>query len=356
MIEQIRILLIHDDELALKYLKDQLINNAKYLVSCASIAQTALEIFKENNFDVVLAKFGLPDFDGISLVGELKKIDPDCIVIALGKAENSTLTEDNLRLGIYDYVTEDIPQEKLFLLIKKGAHLHTIASAYYRLNLSLKEQNAALQKQNIALAKRIEDSTRNLTRLYEDLRSTYMFTIKTLAQAIDARDHYTYRHSENVSRYARAIAQELNLSIEDIELVEEACELHDLGKIGIADCILTKPSALSPEEWEQMKQHPQTAAKILEPLTFLGGVVGIIKQHHENYDGSGYPQGLRGEDIHLGARIIRLADTYDAMRSARSYRNPPFSKEETISEIKENSGKQFDPKVVEAFLKIAGKF
>jgi len=105
-----------------------------------------------------------------------------------------------------------------------------------------------------------------------------------------------------------------------------------------------------------MKQHPQTAAKILEPLTFLGGVVGIIKQHHENYDGSGYPQGLRGEDIHLGARIIRLADTYDAMRSARSYRNPPFSKEETISEIKENSGKQFDPKVVEAFLKIAGKF
>lgn len=220
---------------------------------------------------------------------------------------------------------------------------------------ALKEENASLQKQNILLTKRIEESAKNLTRLYEDLRSTYMRTIKALAQAIDARDHYTHSHSENVARYAVAITNEMHLSREDIEIIREACELHDLGKIGIQDSILIKPSELNPQEWKLMKQHPLTGAQILEPLTFLRGVVELIRQHHEHYDGSGYPAGLKGEKILLGARIIHLADAYEAMSSSRSYRKAPFSKKEAILEITKHSGTQFDSKVVEAFLKIADK-
>jgi len=228
-------------------------------------------------------------------------------------------------------------------------------TASRRLTQILQEQNTSLQKQNTLLAKRIEESTRNLTRLYEDLRSTYMRTIKVLAQIIDARDHYTHSHSENVKTIATAIAEEMNLSVKDIDLIGEACELHDLGKVGIGDNILSKPSGLNEQEWAQIKRHPQLAAQILEPLTFLDGVIELVRQHHEHFDGSGYPEGRRGEDILLGARIIHLADAYESMRSARSYRNEPLSKEEAVLEIKRNMGGQFDPHVVEAFLRVLDK-
>lgn len=182
-----------------------------------------------------------------------------------------------------------------------------------------------------------------------------MRTIKVLAHAIDARDHYTHSHSENVARYAVAVATELGLSAKQIETIREACELHDLGKIGIEDSILTKPSGLTSEEWEQIKRHPAIGAQILEPLTFLNDVIELVRQHHEHYDGSGYPQGRRGDDILIGARIIHLVDAYEAMRSARSYRKVPRTKSEAIEEIKRNNGTQFDPKVVEVFLRIADK-
>jgi putative nucleotidyltransferase with HDIG domain len=182
-----------------------------------------------------------------------------------------------------------------------------------------------------------------------------MRTIKVLAQAIDARDHYTHSHSENVAKIAVLIAEEIGLSVKEVELIREACELHDLGKIGIGDDILSKAASLNAQEWEEVKRHPVTGAHILEPLTFLGSAIDLIRQHHEHYDGTGYPEGRRGEDILLGARIINVADSYEAMRSARSYRKVPLTKEEAVNEIKKNSGRQFDPKVVEVFLKIVDK-
>ena len=219
----------------------------------------------------------------------------------------------------------------------------------------LVERNSALEKQNTLLSKRVEESAVTLARLYEDLRSTYMRTIRVLAQAIDARDHYTSSHSRNVARYSAAIANELGLSARQIEDISDACELHDLGKIGVEDSVLTKTSKLTAQEWEQIKKHPSIGAKILEPLTFLSAVIELVRQHHENYDGTGYPEGRKGDDIIMGARIIRLADAYEAMRSARSYRQTPLTKEAAIAEIKRSSGTQFDPRVVTAFLRIADK-
>lgn len=179
-----------------------------------------------------------------------------------------------------------------------------------------------------------------------------MRTIRVLAQAIDARDHYTHSHSENVARYAVAISSQMDLPAKEIELIRQACELHDLGKIGIEDSILLKTSELNALEWEQIKKHPSIGAQILEPLTFLDGVVDFVKQHHEHYDGSGYPEGRKGEDILLGARIIHIADAFEAMTAARSYRKVPLSKTQAVEEIKKNSGTQFDPKIVDVFLKV----
>jgi len=217
------------------------------------------------------------------------------------------------------------------------------------------ERNTALEKQNSFLSKRVEEGAITLTRLYEDLRSTYMRTIRVLAQAIDARDHYTHSHSKNVSRYSAAIANEMGLSTRQIENISDACELHDLGKIGVEDSVLTKTTKLNAQEWEQIKKHPAIGAKILEPLTFLNDVIELVRQHHENYDGSGYPEARAGDNIIIGARIIHVADAYEAMRSARSYRQIPLTREEAIAEINKNSGTQFDPQVVKAFLRIADK-
>lgn len=349
------ILLVSDNDEISNYIREILVGEQGYSVSVEFDAIAATEAMKEQNFDLVILKTDTENPHTEELVKNLKKIDPEAIIIGLLEREDPEIAAKIPRMGVYDTITIPINEERLNFLVKKGAELHALAFTHRKLYDGLKEQNSALQKQNTFLAKRIEESTKNLTRLYEDLRSTYMRTIKTLAQAIDARDHYTHSHSQNVAKYAVAIAEELNLSAKDIEIIREACELHDLGKIGIQDNILVKPAALNEEEWKLMKEHPQTAVKILQPLTFLHAVIDLIQQHHEHFDGTGYPSGLKGEEITLGARIIHLADAYEAMTSARSYRKTPLTKEQAVAEIKKFSGTQFDPQIVKVFLKVVNK-
>ncbi len=188
-------------------------------------------------------------------------------------------------------------------------------------------------------------------RLYERLNNLYLNTIDALAQVIDEKDHYTHTHSKNVTKYALAIAKQMKLTPHQMEVVERAAKLHDLGKIGIHDYILAKPDKLTPEEWEEIKTHSLKGAKILEPLSFLNGVIKAVRSHHERYDGKGYPDGKKGKEISVEARIMAVADAFDAMLSERPYRKA-LTKEKTIKELKKNSGTQFDPKVVKAFLRI----
>jgi putative nucleotidyltransferase with HDIG domain len=355
MLESNSILLICDSEEMSRFLREQLIVKGGYNISFENTAGGGLTALQQANFDLVIAKFNMPDLEGRELLKSIKKSDPDAVIIVLFEGANTETVKEVSKIGIYDFISWPINLEKLFFLIKKGLDLHNFLIASRRLNQSLSEQNVSLQKQNTLLAKRIEESTKNLSRLYEDLRSTYMRTIKVLAQAIDARDHYTHSHSENVSRIAVAIAEEMGLATKDIETLREACELHDLGKIGIVDSILSKPASLTPEEWVEVRKHPAMGAQILEPLTFLNDVTELVRQHHEHFDGSGYPEGRKGDDILLGARIIHLADAYEAMTTPRAYRKNPLSKEQALEEVRKNTGTQFDPRVVEAFLKIVNK-
>ena len=185
---------------------------------------------------------------------------------------------------------------------------------------------------------------------YRKLQSLYMNAISALTKAIDAKDHYTKSHSEHVTKYAVSTAKEMNLNEHAVDIIEDAAKLHDIGKIGIHDYILMKPGKLTPKEWDEVKLHSLKGEKILEPLTFLDGAIGIIRSHHERYDGKGYPDGLKGDKIPIGARIIAVADSFDAMISERPYRKA-LSIKEAKEELIRNKGVQFDPQVVDAFLR-----
>jgi putative nucleotidyltransferase with HDIG domain len=187
--------------------------------------------------------------------------------------------------------------------------------------------------------------------LYTKMRKMYLETIRALAAAIDAKDPYTKGHSERVAKIAVVLATELNLPDRDIEDIEYTALLHDIGKIGIADRILGKSSKLSNEEFKKIKEHPIVGAKIIEPVDFLKNSYKTIYHHHEKYNGSGYPDGLKEKDIPLCARIIAVADAYDAMGSDRPYRKK-LSKEKILKEFTEQSGKQFDPQIVNALMLI----
>ena len=190
-------------------------------------------------------------------------------------------------------------------------------------------------------------------RLYENLTQAYLSTIRALAEAVDAKDAYTRGHSDKVSAYAVAIARHMQLDSETVQNIRDSGYLHDIGKIGTPDAVLLKKGVLTFEEMSTMKLHPDTSHKILEQARIPAEVKDIIRHHHERFDGGGYPDGLAGEEIPLGSRILSVADAFDAMTSERPYRLP-FSQAEAIAELKRCVGDQFDPEVVEAFLGLAG--
>lgn len=185
--------------------------------------------------------------------------------------------------------------------------------------------------------------------LYKNLQVVYLGTVTTLAATIDAKSHYTREHSERVTRYAVTLARNLNLPAKEVETIGLAGKLHDIGKIGIPDHILGKPSRLSEQEWKEVKAHPGRGANMLMPLEFLREIVPLVRHHHERYDGNGYPDGLKGKKIELGARIIAVADTFEAMTSERPYRSA-FNVEEAKALIKVNAGTQFDPQIAKTFI------
>ncbi|MFH1239232.1 MAG: HD domain-containing phosphohydrolase [bacterium] len=186
-------------------------------------------------------------------------------------------------------------------------------------------------------------------KLYQDLREFFLATITSLASAIEAKDTYTKGHSERVTHLCLAIAGKMKMSTKEKERMHIAALLHDIGKIGIPEDILKKPGKLDNNEWAIIRQHPGKGAEILKPIKQLSDIIPVIRHHHERYGGGGYPDGLKGEAIPLGSRIIAIADSVDAMLSARSYR-PPMKQKEAINEVIKCKGTQFDPKVVDAFL------
>jgi len=198
------------------------------------------------------------------------------------------------------------------------------------------------------LASRAAVSIEN-ARLYQDLQDTFKQTIQSFAHALEAKDPYTHGHSDRVAAYSKVIADGLDMGEAMTETIRQAALLHDIGKLGMRFEDLNKPQKLTAEEYKMFKQHPVMGRRILEPIGFLSDIVPLVYYHHEKFDGTGYPEGLQGEEIPLGARILAVGDTYDAMTSDRPYRKA-LPHKVAIAELKRFAGTQFDPMVVGAFL------
>ena len=191
-------------------------------------------------------------------------------------------------------------------------------------------------------------------RLFEELRKNYLSSIKALATVVELKDKYTRGHCEKVSRYSVLIARKLGFSKKRQETIRYAAYLHDIGKVAVSADILRKSGPLNDREWTEMRQHPVDGSKIVKQLSFLKNIVPVILYHHERWDGKGYPEGKDDGKIPLGARILAVADAFDAMTSNRPYRDA-LPKKKAIEELKDNKGTQFDPVVVDAFLEILAK-
>jgi putative nucleotidyltransferase with HDIG domain len=237
-------------------------------------------------------------------------------------------------MGAYDFVA------KPFIYNQLTAFVHR-ALEYRR--LLVENRNYQIHLEDMVRVK-----SAALSQALEQVKQSYIFTLEALAATLDAREHDTGQHSIRVSKLARVLASEMNLSETAVEEIGHGALLHDIGKIAIPDCILLKPGPLDPDEWTIMKKHPEIGYNILRSSPYLERVSQIVYEHQERFDGSGYPRALRGSEICLGARIFAIADSYDAMRSRRAY-SDPTRPEEPAAEIFKHRGKQCDPEVVDAF-------
>jgi putative nucleotidyltransferase with HDIG domain len=345
-------ILFVDDEVNILKALQRLLRTEPMNVLCASRAQEALEILEKTPAQVVVTDQRMPEMTGVELLASIRERHTDVVRMMLtGYTEMNVAVEAINRGEIYRLITKPWNDDELRATIRQAFDHADLKREIKRLNQVTREQNFKLQDMNRNLEGKVRERTKQLAQKHQELRTAYVQTIRALAEAVDAKDAYTRGHSERVGVYASKIARQMGFTKEFIERVYIAGLLHDVGKIGVRDSVITKPDRLSPEEYEEMKQHPEIGAKILEPVDFLADVVPCVRHHHEWYDGSdrGYPDRLNGDQIPLPSRVILVADTVEAMTSDRPYRTA-LPLDVVVTELTKYSGSQFDPVCVDAFL------
>jgi len=288
-------------------------------------------------WDLTLSDIVMPEMNGIEFLKHSRALYPDLPVIMISALHDIRIAMEAIRGGAYDYVVKPFEKDQLYLSVDRALERQRLLAENRRYQSHLE---SLVQLRTEAL----EDTLRELERSYD-------FTLEALGSALDLKDSETEGHSRRVTAYTLEISRALGLDAQTMKTIARGAYLHDIGKMGVPDSILRKTGPLNDEETEFMRSHCQRGYDILARVKTLEAAADIVLSHQECYDGSGYPRGLRGEEIPLGARIFAVADTLDAMTSERPYRRAlPFSV--ARAEIMCESGRQFDPNVVQAFLSI----
>jgi putative nucleotidyltransferase with HDIG domain len=343
-----------DDEVNILKALQRLLRNEPMEVLTASRPAEAIELLESTPAQVVVSDQRMPEMSGVDLLSTIRERHPDMVRMMLtGYTEMNIAVEAINKGEIYRLITKPWNDDELKATLRQAFDHYDLKGEIKRLNQVTREQNFKLQDMNRNLEAKVRERTKQLANKHQELRTAYIQTIRALAEAIDAKDAYTRGHSERVAVYSSRLAREMGLRKEMIERVYFSGLLHDVGKIGVPDAIITKPDRLTEEEYLEIQKHPEIGAKILEPVEFLSSVVPCVRHHHEWFDGSdrGYPDRLRADKIPLPSRLILVCDTVEAMTSDRPYRKA-LPLETVVRELHKFSGSQFDPQCVDAFLRL----
>ncbi|HEX8396139.1 MAG TPA: HD domain-containing phosphohydrolase [Pyrinomonadaceae bacterium] len=329
-------ILIVDDKPEIRELLSDFLGDS-YECLQADSAESALAEIKRQNFAVVISDICLPGMTGLEMIPQIAAQSPETRVIVISGQQTVEDAINALRAGAFDYIL------KPFDLLQVEASVRRAAEHF--------ELKVIKRRYDLHLEELVAERTAELDSALDEVENSYRSTLKALVQALETRDFETHGHSERVVTFSLRLAYELDLDAGQMRSLEFGAMLHDIGKIGVPDAVLRKPAALDDAEWAKMRLHPLHGQQILRGIPFLEGAIKIVAQHHEKWDGTGYPLGLKGEEIDLNARIFAVVDAFDAIVSDRVYR-AGRSYEEALAEIERCSGKQFDPEVVAAFRRV----
>jgi putative nucleotidyltransferase with HDIG domain len=332
-----RILVVDDDPAIRELLTTKLKLSGFIPRSCGS-GEAALRILSRESFDGIISDLNMPGISGLELLKEARRLVPRTAFLMATGVSDVAVGIAAMKQGAADYILKPFQMEAVVVSLRRA--------------VEVKRMEAELEEYRNRLEGMVEQRTIQLRSAMQRIEFTYDETLEALAAALDLRDNETAGHSRRVTLYSLEMAKRLNFSCDQLKQLERGAYLHDIGKIGIPDSILLKPGKLSPEETAIMRTHVRIGYKLMSRVAFLASAAEIVLTHQEFYDGTGYPQGLAGEEIPLGARIFSIADTMDAMMSDRPYRQGrPYAV--ARAEIQHESGRQFDPQVVATFLAIS---
>jgi response regulator RpfG family c-di-GMP phosphodiesterase len=329
-------ILVVDDEPEVRNLLCDLLSD-NYDCESASSAEESLSKLEAREFDLVLSDIQMGGMSGLEMIPRVLKRSPDTVVVMVSGVQSIESAVEAMRVGAFDYVIKPFDLERVEIAVRRALDHHDLRAAKRAYENHLEEL--------------VRLRTAELDEALRSLGDAYRSTLKALTSALDKRDSETHGHSERVVNFSLRLGRELGVGGEQLKALEFGSLLHDIGKIGVPDAILRKPCALDESEWFEMRKHPLHGQQILSGVKFLEGASRVVAQHHERWDGSGYPAGLGGEGIDLNARIFAVADAFDAITSDRVYRKgKPY--EAALSELETWAGRQFDPEVVAAFRRV----
>ena len=332
--------LVVDDEEPIRNALRKFLKQQQFEVYAAASGDEALQQLKLHKIALMLSDIRMPGTSGVDLVPQALEIDPELAILMLTAVNDATSAALCMQRGAMDYLTKPIELADLGRAVQRALKRREMLLENRHLNQWLKEE--------------VTTRTAELQRERHRLERVSTATLEALVNALEAKDPYLRGHSARVADLSAAIAAELSLAEEEVDRIRMAGRLHDLGKIGTREAVTNKEGPLTPEEFEHVKQHVIIGAQILAPLVHLGDVVSMVRTHHERWDGTGYPDGLRGEEIPLGGRVIAASEVYDALTTARPYQDK-VTPEDAVERMSNLGGTVLDPAILDALRRIVGR-
>lgn len=326
-------LLIVDDEETIRLALSKFLRSRGFDAETAESGDAALALLQQGHFSLMLCDIRMPGMSGLDLVPKARALHPDLAVIMLSAVNDVPTASESIAVGAMEYLTKPVDLQDLLAAIERVAHRRDLAveqrNVERLIETEVARRTAELERERASIVASAVDSIAHLVAMHE------------------AKDPFLSGTSLRVSALSRAIAETLRLDDAVVEQVAVAARLHDVGKIALRESVQNKPGALSPEEYEHVKDHVRIGLEILAPLTQLREVLECVRDHHEHWDGTGYPRGIMGEQISLGGRILCCADAFIALTSRRAYR-PAMSIEDTVDYLAAHAGGLLDPTVYAA--------